>query len=76
MKLLAYVTQADPQARIAQASWYGPINPQAFKHIPASVRPDLSGSHQASKLGTPINWRWWSQNYDAVNAKFTSWLNS
>jgi putative spermidine/putrescine transport system substrate-binding protein len=76
MKLLAYVTEAKPQARIAEASWYGPINPDAFNYIPKTMASKLSGSPQSLQNGVPINWKWWAENYDSAYAKFTSWQNS
>src|SRR5207249_2371015 len=74
MKLLASVTSPQAQAGIANDFAFGPINQKAF----ALVKPGLilPGSDQAAALGSiPINLKWWSENYDAINAKFTSWLN-
>lgn len=76
MKLLEFAGEPKQQAKMSELSWYGPVNPAAFKYIPKSMRSKLSGSQQALAAGTPINWKWWAENYDAVNAKFTGWLSS
>ena len=76
MKLLAYITQAQPQAHVAEASYYGPINPKAFQYIPTKMQSELSGTPASLKTAVPIDWKWWSANYDSTYAKFTSWLNS
>jgi len=76
MKFLQFATEPLPQAHIAEDIAYGPINPKAFHYIPKKLHSQLSGNPHALKVGIPINWKWWAANYDAVNAKFTSWLNS
>jgi putative spermidine/putrescine transport system substrate-binding protein len=75
MKLLSFATQALPQARMVEGIEYGPVNPRAFGYLPKSLAPHISGNPQELRVSVPINWKWWADNYDMANAKFTSWLN-
>jgi putative spermidine/putrescine transport system substrate-binding protein len=76
MKLLNFATNPVQQANMGKHIAYGPVTPSAFQHIPKKMRSQISGNGHELKISVPINWKWWAANYDAVNAKFTSWLNS
>jgi putative spermidine/putrescine transport system substrate-binding protein len=56
MKLLAFITSAQHNARLSHYIAYGPTNALALKKVPASVKPYLSTSHTAACINVNDSW--------------------
>lgn len=74
MKFLAYATMPIPQARLALAIPYGPVNQGAFKYIPPERQAVLPSAPGIRERLVPYNFDWWTANAERVQAKFNKWL--
>ena len=61
MKFLAYVSQAEPQARFSEAISFGPTNIDAFALVPDEMLSTLPGSPALSADQLVQNYEWWEQ---------------
>lgn len=61
-KLVAFMSQPEPQAKMAQLTAYGPTNPDAFKYIDASTKQKLAPDPSVSRETFLKNDQWWQEN--------------
>ena len=74
MELIAFCTQAKPQAGFNQAMNYGPINKKAWDLIDLKAAPDIpTVPDNAGKLAT-INGDWWAENEAKVLERWHTWI--
>jgi putative spermidine/putrescine transport system substrate-binding protein len=74
MKFLGWVIGRTPQAKIAEAICYGPVNPQAFQLIPSTVQATLSGNPTERPLAVFMDTKYWAENLASVQQRFDAWL--
>jgi len=74
MQLIAFCTQAKPQAEFNQMMNYGPINKKAWELIDLKAAPDIpTVPANAGKLVT-INGDWWAENEAKVVERWHAWM--
>ncbi|MDX3806664.1 ABC transporter substrate-binding protein [Bosea thiooxidans] len=77
MKLLAYMMRPEVQARFAMATGgYPPSNPKAYDTgiITSEARQQMSGTPERRKMAIIQDVNWWAANIEAVEKRFTSFL--
>ncbi len=72
-KFIQYVTQAKPQADLANVIAYGPTNSAAFKHIVPERAKDLPSNPDYVKQMVFYNDEWWGEHQAAMQERFTKW---
>jgi putative spermidine/putrescine transport system substrate-binding protein len=61
-KLIAFMSQPDGQAKMANLSGYGPTNPDAYKSIDPKVAAHIPSNPDIAKLTFTKNDQWWLDN--------------
>lgn len=76
--LLTTVLSADGQASLAAALLAGPVNPQAWDMMPASLAPLLptAPSHDIAVTGLADNADFWTDHGDDIEVQFATWLDA
>lgn len=74
MKFIAFASEAEPQAKLAEVIPYGGSNEGANELIPAERQKDLpTGAENLSLQVTP-DLQWWGDNVAAVTERWQAWL--
>jgi putative spermidine/putrescine transport system substrate-binding protein len=81
IKFIEFASRADSQAELAKRQVLGPMNRDAFKHLPAE-RARLLPSHPDNlKLAVHLNPAWWAEidasgksNIEKNNALWNAWI--
>lgn len=66
--------QAGPQADFCNRLFYGPANPEAFKHIKPAIAAQMPTYPQNAKLGITPDAEWFANNAAKIQERFTQWL--
>lgn len=74
MKYLAYATMPIPQARLALAIPYGPVNQGFVNYVPPERLAVLPTAPEIKKQLVPYNYDWWIANVERAQLKFNKWL--
>jgi putative spermidine/putrescine transport system substrate-binding protein len=64
MQLLAFMLDAERQARFSELIAYGPVNRQAYEFLPEERAASLNTTPERLELQTPIDDRWYSSQAD------------
>ena len=74
MDFIKAVTQPAYGARLAEAIYFGPLNPDALPLIKPEVRRDLPTEPENLKKSIPLNNEWWAENEAALISRWTKWV--
>jgi putative spermidine/putrescine transport system substrate-binding protein len=74
MKFIAFASEAEPQARLAEIIPYGGSNEAANDLIPAERQADLPTGGQNLSLQVTPDLDWWSENVADVTERWQAWL--
>ncbi|MGY4334767.1 putative spermidine/putrescine transport system substrate-binding protein [Bradyrhizobium sp. LB7.2] len=74
MKYIAYATMPIPQARLALAIPYGPVNEGFINYVPPERLAILPTAPEIRKQLLPFDYDWWGANREAAATKFNKWL--
>ena len=74
MKFVAFSTMAVPQARLSCLIPYGSVNAKSSSFIPPKQLSQLPSAPEIQSKLVPYNYEWWSQNRDAVIARWNKWV--
>lgn len=76
-RLLTTVLSAKGQASLAEALLAGPVNPQAWDIMPASLAPFLptAPSHDIAGAGLADNADFWADHGTDIETRFATWLD-
>lgn len=73
MGLIDEMTLAENQAKVAELMALAPTNPDAFKHLDASVSQWLSTNPDNQKKGFVVNEEYWRDHYKDLAEKWEAW---
>ena len=71
MKFIALATSAEPQAALAKATGYAPINVDSAKLMDPETVKTLPDQQTASQVNADMNY--WAENRDAIGEKWYAW---
>ena len=71
MKFIAMATSAEPQAALAKATGYAPINVDSAKLMDPETAKTLPDQQTASQVNADMNY--WADNRDAIGEKWYAW---
>ncbi|MBX5181976.1 ABC transporter substrate-binding protein [Rhizobium sp. NZLR5] len=71
MKFIALATSADPQAALAKATGYAPINLDSAKLMDPETAKTLPDQQTASQVNADMSY--WADNRDAIGEKWYAW---
>jgi putative spermidine/putrescine transport system substrate-binding protein len=74
MKFIAFSTMAVPQARLSSLIPYGFVNAQSPQYVAPKQLALLPSAPEIKSKLVPYNYEWWSQNRDAVIARWNKWI--
>jgi putative spermidine/putrescine transport system substrate-binding protein len=74
MKFIAFSTMAVPQARLSCLIPYGFVNAQSPQYVPPKQLALLPSAPEIKSRLVPYDYEWWSQNRDAVIARWNKWV--
>ena len=75
-ELIAFTTQARPQAEFNQRLFYGPINPDAYAFIPKEVAAQLPTYRDNEAISVREDDRWEADRIVQIEERFLRWLSS
>jgi putative spermidine/putrescine transport system substrate-binding protein len=75
-ELIAFTTQAKPQADFNTRLFYGPINPGAYELIPKEIAMQLPTYKDNVAVSVKENDEWEAERIAAIEERFKSWLSS
>lgn len=73
MKLIAFMSDAERQAKLPDFISYGVTNAAAMAQIPPEQLANLPSAPQNLDVSLPINVRFWTDHIDELNKRFTAW---
>lgn len=76
MRLLDFVGRPEPQAAFARLLFYGPLNLNAYQHIPENIAKHLPSYKANVAVQHSIQFDWWAEHFDAMTARFEKWVQS
>ena len=71
MKFIALATSAKPQAEMAAATGYAPINLDAPAEMDPAIRATLPDQQAATQINADMGY--WAQNRDAIGERWYAW---
>ncbi|PDT04210.1 ABC transporter substrate-binding protein [Rhizobium chutanense] len=71
MKFIALATSAEPQAALAKATGYAPINVESAKLMDPETAKTLPDQQTASQVNADMSY--WADNRDAIGEKWYAW---
>jgi len=74
MKFIAFSTMAVPQARLSYLIPYGFVNSQSAQYVVPQQLALLPSAPAIKSRLVPYDYAWWSQNRDAVIARWNKWV--
>jgi putative spermidine/putrescine transport system substrate-binding protein len=74
MKLVAFMSRAEPQAEFAKAIPYGPVNGKAYEHIDDSVARMLPSHPDNLKNLIAFDHDWWAENRMSAQEMWEKWV--
>jgi putative spermidine/putrescine transport system substrate-binding protein len=75
-ELIAFTTQAKPQAEFNTRLYYGPINPGAYEFIPNHIAKQLPTHKDNEAVSVREDDQWESERIVQIEERFTRWLSS
>ena len=75
-ELIAFTTQAKPQADFNTRLFYGPINPEAYEFIPKEIAMQLPTHKDNVAVSVRENDEWESERIVQIEERFNRWLSS
>ena len=72
--ILQFAVQPKPQADFANRLYYGPTNPEAFKHVSADVARQLPTYPENAKVAIKSDTVWEADHTARIQERFTQWL--
>jgi putative spermidine/putrescine transport system substrate-binding protein len=77
LKFLGFISQAKPQARLAEITTYGPVNKKALDLIKDDTIIKNLPSHP-DNIGKQIELdsEWWAKNMAAYSSRWNTWVSS
>jgi spermidine/putrescine-binding protein len=76
MKLLAYMQDAQRQAKVAEATGYSGGNTKTASFLPDTVKQYLATAPDHFSVSLIVDDNWWSKNATDAEKRFTDWLTS
>src|SRR5437867_2183742 len=73
-ELVQFAVQARPQADFANRLYYGPTNPDAYKHISGDVARQLPTYPENAKVAIRPDTVWEAEHTAQIQERFTQWL--
>ncbi len=73
-RLIEFAQQPQVAANFARAIPYGPVNRQAFKHIPAEIARALPSNPTYKEKSFLQNGKWWADNRAKISERWSQWL--
>jgi putative spermidine/putrescine transport system substrate-binding protein len=74
MKFIAFSTMAVPQARLSSLIPYGFVNSGSPQYVTPKQLALLPSAPEIKAKLVPYDYAWWSQNRDAVIARWNKWI--
>jgi putative spermidine/putrescine transport system substrate-binding protein len=74
MEVIQAMSKPEYQARFAEATYMGPINPAALPLVPDKLRGSLPSSPENLKKEVVLDNAWWAANEAAMIERFTKWM--
>ncbi len=74
MDFIAFVTEAQNQAKVPEHLAYGPTNVGAAKLVPAQYRIDMPTDPANMGQSLPLDIDFWIDNSEALTQRFNAWL--
>jgi putative spermidine/putrescine transport system substrate-binding protein len=74
MKFMGFGTGAIAQARLSMLIPYGSVNNQSNQYIPPAQLAVLPSAPAIKSQLVPYDYAWWTDNRDAVVAKWNKWV--
>src|SRR5262249_14983081 len=75
-ELIAFSTQAKPQAEFNTRLFYGPINPRAYELLPKDIARQLPTRKDNEAGSVAENDQWESAHVAQIEERFKGWLSS
>jgi len=76
MRLIDFSASAEPLARFAELTFYGPSNLKAVDLIDPEMRALMNTAPENFAQQVHRDYTWWAENMEAVNERFVAWLIS
>jgi putative spermidine/putrescine transport system substrate-binding protein len=73
-EFLQFAVQPKPQADFSNRLYYGPTNPEAFKHIQPAVARQLPTYVENAKVAIRSDTLWEAEHTARIQERFTQWL--
>jgi len=73
IRFLKFITQPQIMAALTNHIPYAPVRKSALAHVPESMKPHLSTTHDLGR-GVGSNMVWWGEHETAFNERFQAWL--
>ncbi|MBI3457864.1 MAG: ABC transporter substrate-binding protein [Candidatus Rokubacteria bacterium] len=74
MLLIKAMTKPEHEARMAELTYFGPMNPAALPLIKPEVRQHLPTEPENLKKGIPLDNEWWGTNEAKLIERWNAWL--
>jgi putative spermidine/putrescine transport system substrate-binding protein len=72
-EFIHFASTAQPMAKQAAATAYGPTNALAFSAIPKTVLPNLPTAPENWRVSFVVNANWWAANEQKIMQRWTIW---
>ena len=76
MRLNDFASSAEPLARFAELTFYGPSNLKAIDLVDPTLRPLMNTAPENFAQSVHRDFSWWAENMEKVNERFVAWLIS
>ncbi|PYM57945.1 MAG: ABC transporter substrate-binding protein [Candidatus Rokuibacteriota bacterium] len=74
MLLIREMSRPQLQARLAELTYFGPMNPKALPLVPAQVRQYLPTEPENLKKAAPFDHEWWGAHEAELIERWNAWL--
>jgi putative spermidine/putrescine transport system substrate-binding protein len=74
MEFLRVISQPQYQARLAELTYFGPMNPAALPLVSQKLRDELPTAPANFAGQAVLNNEWWAENEAAMIERFTRWM--
>lgn len=74
MQFIGAVSQPQYQVRLAELTYFGPMNPDALPLIPETLRAQLPTAPDNFKQQAVLSNEWWAANEAAMIERWTKWM--
>jgi putative spermidine/putrescine transport system substrate-binding protein len=75
-EFIAFTCGAVPQAEFGKRLYYGPINPDAFAHIPPEIAKQLPTYPANKAVSVTTDDRWEAEHIAEIEQRFAQWVSS